>query len=234
MKNDKFISVTPKTYEVKYVENENKQSGLSPAARAKVINRSGSNYLSERATVNNPSYGPGNEDEIKGKGQHLINYLNDKCGHDEFLVEEMTDLLSEEVMKCITDIYNYTTSAGSRFGAGGIIADAKYDGSVYKYEEADGSNIRIANGSLGAEAGAGSGGVTAKARAGVDLINASKEIDGGRVNARVGINADTGGSVGPGGVEAKFLGFGVSVGKKTGLSSPFGEVSVESDDCVIQ
>ena len=51
--NNKFVLSTPKTYEVKYVENENKQSKLSPAARNKVINRSGSNYLSESG-----GYGP--------------------------------------------------------------------------------------------------------------------------------------------------------------------------------
>jgi len=49
--NGKFVPSTPKTYEVKYVEN--KQSGLSPAARNKVINRSSSNYLSE-----SKDYGP--------------------------------------------------------------------------------------------------------------------------------------------------------------------------------
>lgn len=50
--NIKFVPVAPKTYEVRYVEN--KQSGLSPAARSKVINRSGSNYLSN----NQEGYGP--------------------------------------------------------------------------------------------------------------------------------------------------------------------------------
>jgi hypothetical protein len=48
---NKFVSSTPKTYEVKYVEN--KQTKLSPAARSKVINKSGSNYLS-----GSQSYGP--------------------------------------------------------------------------------------------------------------------------------------------------------------------------------
>src|ERR1044072_99156 len=52
----KFMPSTPKTYEVKYVEN--KSSGLSPAARSKVINKSGGNYLSERTTIVNPGYGP--------------------------------------------------------------------------------------------------------------------------------------------------------------------------------
>src|SRR3954453_14336915 len=51
---NKFVPSTPKTYEVKYVENENKQSKLSLAARSKVINRGGGNYLSE----NQEGYGP--------------------------------------------------------------------------------------------------------------------------------------------------------------------------------
>jgi len=54
---NKFVPVTPKTYEVKYIEN--KQSGLSPAARAKVIKMHSSDYLSSRATIVNPNYGPG-------------------------------------------------------------------------------------------------------------------------------------------------------------------------------
>ncbi|RHZ36852.1 hypothetical protein [endosymbiont GvMRE of Glomus versiforme] len=59
MTKDKFIiPVTPKTYEVKYVENKDqeqiKKSPLSASARSKVINRSGSNYVSE----NQESYGP--------------------------------------------------------------------------------------------------------------------------------------------------------------------------------
>ena len=50
--NNKFVPTAPKTYEVRYLEN--KQSGLSPAARAKVIKMHGSNYLSE----NQGGYGP--------------------------------------------------------------------------------------------------------------------------------------------------------------------------------
>lgn len=57
VKDIKFVPVAPKTYEVRYVEN--KQSGLSPAARNKVIKMHGSDYLSSRATITSPSYGPG-------------------------------------------------------------------------------------------------------------------------------------------------------------------------------
>jgi hypothetical protein len=57
--NNKFVPVAPKTYEVRYVEN--KQSGLSPAARNKVIKMHGSGYLSSRVAITNPSYGPGED-----------------------------------------------------------------------------------------------------------------------------------------------------------------------------
>lgn len=55
--NLKYVPSVPKTYEVRYVEN--KQSGLSLAARQKVVNRSGGNYMSFRTNIANPSYGPG-------------------------------------------------------------------------------------------------------------------------------------------------------------------------------
>ncbi|RHZ37275.1 hypothetical protein [endosymbiont GvMRE of Glomus versiforme] len=85
MKNDKFISVTPKTYEVKYVENENKQSGLSPAARAKVINRSGSNYLSE----NQEGHGP---------------CLNNSCSCSLSQLESQIQELQRKAESCRTSV----------------------------------------------------------------------------------------------------------------------------------
>ena len=55
---------------------------------------------------------------------------------------------------------------------------------------------------------------------------------GGR--ERLGVNADTGGSISNDGIEGKFLGFGLSVGKQTGISAPVGEVKFKTDDCTIQ
>lgn len=60
----KFVPSVPKTYEVKYVEN--KSNGLSPAARNKVINRSGSNYLSSWSDTDideTVGYGPSGYDK---------------------------------------------------------------------------------------------------------------------------------------------------------------------------
>jgi len=57
MKNiDKFIPKAERTYQVQ--ELEVKQFELSPAARSKIINKSGSNYQSIKASINNPGYGP--------------------------------------------------------------------------------------------------------------------------------------------------------------------------------
>jgi len=67
--NNKFVSQTPKTYEVRYVENENKQSKLSPAARNKIINKSGSNYLSEKFGEINPVYGPASDVSITSSSE---------------------------------------------------------------------------------------------------------------------------------------------------------------------
>jgi len=47
--NNKFVPSTPKTYtvlELRDQQQEVKKSPLSAAARSKVVNRSGSNYLS--------------------------------------------------------------------------------------------------------------------------------------------------------------------------------------------
>jgi hypothetical protein len=51
---------------------------------------------------------------------------------------------------------------------------------------------------------------------------------------RLEVNADTGGSITEDGIEGKFLGFGASIGKQTGISTPIGEVKFKTDDCTIQ
>ena len=55
--NNKFVSSTPKTYTISELRDQQQQpvkkSNLSVAARSKVVNRSGSNYLSE-----SQEYGP--------------------------------------------------------------------------------------------------------------------------------------------------------------------------------
>jgi len=60
--NNKYIPKAPETFQVAYLETnqEVKKSSSSPAARSKVINRSGSNYISE----NQESYGPASKEKI--------------------------------------------------------------------------------------------------------------------------------------------------------------------------
>lgn len=94
------------------------------------------------------------------------------------------------------------------------------------YDETNYFNV-----SAGGSIGLNSEGVNLGAKAGIDLVKYENE-DG--FKARAGLNVDTGGTVGKDGVEAKFLGFGVSLGKKNGISTPLGEISKSSDDCVIQ
>ena len=64
--NNKYIPKVPETFTVAYLETgqEIKKSPLSAAARSKVINRSGGNYRSLRATMINPGYGPVDEDYL--------------------------------------------------------------------------------------------------------------------------------------------------------------------------
>ena len=94
------------------------------------------------------------------------------------------------------------------------------------YDETNYFNV-----SAGGSIGLNSEGVNLGAKAGIDLVKYENENG---FKARAGLNVDTGGTVGKDGAEVKFLGFGVSVGKKNGISTPFGEISKSSDDCVIQ
>ncbi|XP_048028875.1 uncharacterized protein LOC125256717 [Megalobrama amblycephala] len=80
------------------------------------------------------------------------------------------------------------------------------------------------NASAGAEASVI--GVGAMARAEI----ASASAKAGPVGAKLGLGFDTGASVGLGGVEAKFLGTGFSIGPKTGISVLGSEVKVS---CVV-
>jgi hypothetical protein len=58
---------------------------------------------------------------------------------------------------------------------------------------------------------------------------------GGGFQGRIGVDVGSGFTVGDGGVEVKAGGFGVSVGKKMGFSTPFAEVSLDLEEtCSIQ
>lgn len=70
----------------------------------------------------------------------------------------------------------------------------------------------------GAEGELGLTGVKAELEAGVTLMDAEAKPGGVGIGVKLGLGADTGGSAGLGGVEAKVLGTGFSLGKKTGVS----------------
>jgi len=74
-------------------------------------------------------------------------------------------------------------------------------------------------------------GIKAKVKAGADLVS----YEDNDVKLRFGVNADTGGSISNDGIEGKFLGFGLSVGKETGISTPVGELKFNTEDkCIVQ
>jgi len=90
---------------------------------------------------------------------------------------------------------------------------------------------RFLSASVGGELGAGPGGVVAGYSLGADLAS----IQTGGFSANVGYDGGSGVSFGVGGVEAKVAGVGVSIGKKMGVSTPFGGVSVDLEEtCVVQ
>jgi len=62
MKNIKFVPVAPKTFQVvELKEQQIKKSPLSAAARSKVVQSYGGNYVSERINDLVPTYGPCND-----------------------------------------------------------------------------------------------------------------------------------------------------------------------------
>ena len=83
---------------------------------------------------------------------------------------------------------------------------------------------------VGVEVKVGSNSTGAKVKVGVDVAGAKV----GAVETKFRPNVDTGASAGTDGVEVKAGGFGFSVGRKTGISTPLGELAVNTDDCVIQ
>ncbi|KAJ8281128.1 hypothetical protein GJAV_G00063850 [Gymnothorax javanicus] len=112
--------------------------------------------------------------------------------------------------------------ANAEFGLGGAIAEADADVTAYCYEEDDGK-IEVAKGYVGGGLGAGAGGIKAKAEAGVDAVNVSAKLGKNQeMSVNLGLNVDTGVELGVDGVGVSFLGFGVSAGRNTGISTPFG------------
>jgi len=115
-------------------------------------------------------------------------------------------------------------------GSGGGIVSGSANYSACRITDNEDINIRVGSASLGGEIGGGAGGITAGYSASIDAVDIQVKA------LRVKVGADFGSNItaGPGGVEVKAAGFGVSVGKKMGFSTPIGEASVDIDDCVVQ
>lgn len=85
--------------------------------------------------------------------------------------------------------------------------------------------------SLGGEIGGGLGGITAGYSANFDLVSTSSH----GFQTRIGPDYGSKFTAGPGGVEIKGVGFGMSIGKKMGFSTPLGEFSIDTEEaCVVQ
>ena len=108
----------------------------------------------------------------------------------------------------------------------GAIAEAGVDVAVYRNQTEEGS-ISFGEASLGGGVGLGLGGIKAKGDAKIDLVHAAAKLgDIGTLDANLGLNVSTGVEIGAAGFGFSVLGFGVSVGRKTGISTPFGEISL--------
>lgn len=115
-------------------------------------------------------------------------------------------------------------SGGDSWGGAARSMDGEF--AIFQETRHDG-DLKIGTVSAGIEKVEGIGSAV---RAGVNLVH----FKGQGVEAKAGFNLDTGGSISANGVEIKAGGIGFSIGKQTGLSTPFGEVKVDTEDCVIQ
>ncbi|CAG8547012.1 10864_t:CDS:2 [Paraglomus occultum] len=164
----------------------------------------------ESSDIGSPKiYGPGDRDKGKSKSEGSGKY-------NQHLINTIND--------------NTAVARTDLGGLGGGIIDSRSSVSFFRASDGEGNEVRFLSGRAGAELGLGLGGATAMAEAGFDL--GGVEANGFQV--RVGPNIDTGGSIGLGGVEVKVAGLGVSIGKKTGISTPLGEIAVDFEKCAVQ
>ena len=115
--------------------------------------------------------------------------------------------------------------ASAEFGLGGAIAEADADATGYSYADDEGQ-IDVAKGYVGGGVGIGAGGAKAKLEAGVDLVDCNLKFSENQgMDVNLGLNANTGAEIGVDGVGVSFLGFGLSAGRNTGISTPFGGIN---------
>jgi hypothetical protein len=109
-------------------------------------------------------------------------------------------------------------------GAKNFGASGQLSASAFGYKDS-GGELKVLSGTAGGEVSASS----IKGKLSADLYN----VKSNGVQVRMGVAADTGISV-EDGLEVKAVGFGFSVGKQTGISTPIGEIKFDTEDCIIQ
>ncbi|XP_056592811.1 uncharacterized protein LOC130411855 [Triplophysa dalaica] len=114
----------------------------------------------------------------------------------------------------------FENKSGQRLSKAGVYAEAGVGRARAEFSVFD-AEANGPNASVSAIASLGSVGVSAMARAEITSVSARA----GPVGVKLGLGVDTGASIGLGGVEAKFLGTGISIGPKTSVSVLGSEVS---------
>lgn len=123
------------------------------------------------------------------------------------------------------ELLKATASADAQFGLGGAIAEAGADATYLSLSD-DKASLDVLKGNVGGGVGIGAGGAKAKLDVGVDLVSSEVKLgDKQSVSANLGLNANTGAEIGVNGVSASFLGLGASIGRNTGIHTPFGSIS---------
>ena len=124
-----------------------------------------------------------------------------------------------------TELLKATASADAQFGLGGAIAEAGADATYLSLSD-DKASLDVLKGNVGGGVGIGAGGAKAKLEAGVDVVSTEVKLgDKQSMNANLGLNANTGGEIGVNGVSATVLGLGASIGRNTGIHTPFGSIT---------
>lgn len=208
-------------YELK--DYEIKKSPLSPAARSKVVNKSGSDYFSESKS----DYGPCKNSLC---GCSCSSYTCN-CESAGLKIEEWGSSIGVSRRMWEEDIDSedkitegMTKRLLKRAGKPMRGVGGQFSSSLLGYKD-EGGEFKVLSGTASSEV-SGSG---IKCKLSADLCN----VKAGGVQVRAGIGVDTGISV-EDGLEVKAIGFGFSVGKQTGISTPFGEIKFDTEDCVIQ
>lgn len=218
------IGKLPQTYTVSYFNENEWNKDLTSEELSKTDEIAELEYRDR--LLNSSQYGPSEGKSGKSFNQTLINEIND---NDSETKKSEADFKVSASKGSVAGVANFGASAGASSGSGGAIAHAGAEASLFQAAQKPGNvDAKILAAKLNSEVGAGPGGAVAKVEAGVNLIDAKAE----GFHVKVGLNADTGGSVGLGGVEVKVLGTGVSIGKETGVSTPFGSFSVNIPEAV--